>query len=516
MNQVHNIPVKFLEIPAELLLDILGYLDIYDLVRARKVCSDIRQLVDSSSELQYSIDIQYFNAIPASLPSCDIDVATRRQLLRKSETAWQNAEYSHRYSIPMSYRPDNYRWSCGTLGVPKKSIAQIKFVQPALSDKDTSTTNLQQRSCKIDSTAFEGYSFSPAQDLVAILSKSAYGERHAYDVTFRSLSEDKPHPEAASPVVKALDYQIVGRFDSPYTQTAIFGDYYGLFCKYGRKADGRVVDFLQIWNWKSKDTFQCLEIFDVACGTTHFSFITNDRLLVANSRELMLFSLDDSVNAIRLVAKFSLPALRDPFICHYITFNPIPLHASTHNQLIAVNMCMSAPTTAETPYFTFYIERNTLLELESTYTSRYGESTQGSLPWSAWGPKYTRFFENFQGSCTHRIFGFRSAELVGDLFSPGGFLQSRSLRIRDFNPHRVADFKAGNQSNSHQRLVEGETLNSALFLEPLGSGLPYLETTTQEKFLANDMTMEANRITLLSLEAGNLRNISQSIEMLDF
>jgi hypothetical protein len=191
MNQVHNIPVKFLEIPAELLLDILGYLDIYDLVRARKVrafffvpnslmqqpqvCSDIRQLVDSSSELQYSIDIQYFNAIPASLPSCDIDVATRRQLLRKSETAWQNAEYSHRYSIPMSYRPDNYRWSCGTLGVPKKSIAQIKFVQPALSDKDTSTTNLQQRSCKIDSTAFEGYSFSPAQDLVAILSKSAYG-----------------------------------------------------------------------------------------------------------------------------------------------------------------------------------------------------------------------------------------------------------------------------------------------------------------------------------------------------
>jgi hypothetical protein len=380
-------------------------------------------------------------------------------------------------------------------------------------------------------------------------------ESHAYDVTFRSLSEDKVHPEAGSPVVKALENQIdVRLFNSPYTQTMIFGDYYGLFCKYGRKADGGLVDFLQIWNWKSKDTLQvsssllifhstddrlglpqCLKTFDVDYGTTHFSFITNDRLLVANSRELMLFSLDDSVNAIRLVAKFSLPALRDPFVCHYITFNPIPLHASTHNQLIAVNMCMSAPTTAESPYFTFYIERNTLLELESTYTSRYGEASQGSLnlPWSAWGPKYTRFFENSHSSCTHRIFGFRSAELIGELFSRGGQLQSRSLRIRDFNPHRVADFKAGNQAKSHQRLVEGETLKSALFLEPLGSGLPYLETTTQEKFLANDMTMEANRITLLSLEAvshycilivdmaliktqGDLHNISQSIEMLDF
>lgn len=37
MNQVHNITIQFLDFPAELLLDILGYLDIYDLVRARKV-----------------------------------------------------------------------------------------------------------------------------------------------------------------------------------------------------------------------------------------------------------------------------------------------------------------------------------------------------------------------------------------------------------------------------------------------------------------------------------------------
>lgn len=140
-----------------------------------QICSDIRQLIDSSSELQYAIDIQYFNAIPASLPSRDVDVASRRQLLRKSETAWQKAEYTQRYSIPMSYRPDNYRWSCGTLGVPAKSLAQIKFVQPTLSDKNTQTTDLRQRNCKIDSIAFEGYSFSPAQDLVAILSRSAPG-----------------------------------------------------------------------------------------------------------------------------------------------------------------------------------------------------------------------------------------------------------------------------------------------------------------------------------------------------
>lgn len=258
MDQVHN-TIKFMDFPAELLLQILGHLDLYDLIRARKVCSDIRHLIDSSSELQYLIDVRYFNVIPISLPSCDIDIATRRQLLQKSETAWQKAKYAQRNSVPMplSYFPDNYRWSCGVLGIPAKTLGQIIFIKPTLSDSDTHTVSLQQHSCKIDSIAFTGYSFSPEQDLVAIHSRAARGESHAYNVIFRSLSEDKVHPEAAFPLVKALDNQIdSGLFKSPYTQAMIFGDYYGLLCKFAHKADGGLADFLQIWNWKSKDAFQ--------------------------------------------------------------------------------------------------------------------------------------------------------------------------------------------------------------------------------------------------------------------
>ncbi|KAG2350976.1 hypothetical protein BDR05DRAFT_955124 [Suillus weaverae] len=42
--------------------------------------------------------------------------------------------------------------------------------------------------------------------------------------------------------------------------------------------------------------------------------------------------------------------------------------------------------------FTFYVERNTLLELESTYASRYGKASydSSSFPWSSsWGPNRT-------------------------------------------------------------------------------------------------------------------------------
>jgi hypothetical protein len=66
----------------------------------------------------------------------------------------------------------------------------------------------------------------------------------------------------------------------------------------------------------------------------------------------------------------------------------------------------------------------------------------------------------------------------------------------------VVDFKARNGTKWNQRLIEGSEFlpSSKLFLEPLGSGLPYIETITEEKFLSTDMTIHANRVTLLSFE----------------
>ncbi|KAG0693735.1 hypothetical protein DFH29DRAFT_1038054 [Suillus ampliporus] len=447
MSQV-QVTAGLLNLPAEILLDILGYLDAYELVRACQVCNDIRQVINSSLELLYLIDLKYFNAIPAPLSGPDgADVGTRHKLLQQSETAWQKAEYSKINHIPIPYAPlEMHKWSSGIIGLPSEPLEQITFVQPTPSPNNAHTTNWQQRSCKIDMAVIENYCFSPAQDLVVLLSRVPPGESHVYDVTFRSLSEDKVHPEAAFPILKALDNQVdLEFFDSVTSTHMIFGDYYGLFCKNAHKADGSgVVDFLQIWNWKSKDAFQiseclltsflqltnyldlqCLEVIDEACRTLNFSFLTNNKLLVVNAKELLLYSLINSANAIQLTAKFSLPALWDPFECKNITFSHIPSHASTHNQLVALTMDIPSATT-NCPCFTFYVERNTLLELGSTYTSLYGQASQdsASLPWSTWGPKHTRTFkENKFDPCKHSVFGFRTAGLTGDLVSPEGKTQ---------------------------------------------------------------------------------------------
>ncbi|KAG1757003.1 hypothetical protein EDB19DRAFT_1655148 [Suillus lakei] len=506
MNQVHHATPSLLDFPVEILLDILGHLDVYDLVRARQICKDVRQVIDSSSELIYTIDLKHFNAIPIpSMPGLDCSIPTLRKSLLQSESAWQKAEYITRDPIVIPYPQHMYRWSGGVLGFPLEGIQQIAFFQPQLADNHSDATILRQWGCKINS-AVSHYNFSPAQDLVILLTRASPGESYAYDVIFRSLSEDKAHPEATSAVVKALDNEIDLEVFNPYNpKSSIFGDYYGVLFRNVSKPDGGAADFLQIWNWKSKDTFQCLEVFDPACKTMNFSFLTNEKLIVVNTRELLLYSLVHSANTLQLTVKFLLPALRSHFEYDCISFNPIPFHARAHNQIIAINMDIFGGSLTTDPCFTLFVQRNTLLELESTYTNSYGKTSEdsSSLPWSSWGPNNTRFFEESSyDPCKHSIFGFRTASLVGNRNS------HRPLCIRDFNPHRVVDFKVGNGTKCNQRLIEGETLSSDLFLDSFGSGLPYLETTTEEKFLSTDMTMEGHRVTLLSYEV--MRSITMS------
>jgi hypothetical protein len=60
----------------------------------------------------------------------------------------------------------------------------------------------------------------------------------------------------------------------------------------------------------------------------------------------------------------------------------------------------------------------------------------------------------------------------------------------------VRHYKARDGTKWHERLVEGELPISDLqinFLEPIG-GLPYLEITTREKFLARGILMDESRV----------------------
>ncbi|OJA12080.1 hypothetical protein AZE42_02188 [Rhizopogon vesiculosus] len=344
-------------------------------------------------------------------------------------------------------------------------------------------------SYKIDSVIVN-YSYSPMQDLLVLLTKAPPGENHEYDISFRSLSEDKFHPDAASAVVKIPDTQENLELLNPrYTEAMIFGDYYGLFCKRVH-SNGAEVDVLQVWNWKVKDWY-------------------------------------------RPIAKFSLPSLPSTSAFRYILFtgnhdhdySPFntPLcsswfHGSARNQLITIRVGINVGGRPCPPY-TLYAEQNRFLELESTYTMLYGKCSQDSraLPWSAWGPGHTQFFSTnpSSGDRSHCCYGLRTAQLIGETIVSGGQLQPRQLCIRDFNPHRMRHYKTGDGTKWHERLVEGDPPNTdlqSLFLESIGS-LPYLEIITREKFLAKGIYMDESRV-ILSL--ANEHGLPGGVEVLYF
>ncbi|OAX43255.1 hypothetical protein K503DRAFT_862421 [Rhizopogon vinicolor AM-OR11-026] len=466
---IHSVALGLVDLPVDTLFYILVYFDVYDLVRARRICNTLRRVIDFSEKLLYAIDLKYYQIIP--LPGSVSSIATRRRLLRHSETAWQKAEYSQRCRIPFPYPGAHHRWSCGVLGIMNPN--EIKFIQPPPSASDHTDTT----------AAIDG----PSED-------------HDYEVSFRSLSEDKVHPDAASAVLKVPDAQAQVDFELLHysdVEGKLFEDYFGLICKNVR-SDGAAVDVLQVWKWKglvSED------------GTTDFCLIANDRLLIVNTYgELMLYSLIgppiDPPNAIQLIAKFSLPHCQ----------------ASPCSRLIAIYVDVF-PAWGRDRGCRLYIGQNTFLELESTYTNLYGIATQDSraLSWSAWGPEYTRLFSGSLDGYSndwHSSHGFRTVELIGDIRSSEGPLHPRQLCIRDFNLHRTIHYKARNRTKGYERLVEGGPPNLDTHNHLLTDDLPYLEITTQEKFLASGIEFMDKSGVFLSLV--NEDRVVDSIEVLYF
>ncbi|KAG1820257.1 uncharacterized protein BJ212DRAFT_1297702 [Suillus subaureus] len=191
--------------------------------------------------------------------------------------------------------------------------------------------------------------------------------------------------------------------------------------------------------------------------------------------------------------------------------NSVNARTRTHNQIIVIGMkYLGWLLATKSPCFIFYVERSILLELESTCTSCRGKQVKTLLV--CLGPARAQITpdpgESSYDSCKHFLLG-------SELYLWSG----------PFGDQLGSELESG----WTQRLIEDETPCSSLFLEPLIFGLPHLETITQQKFFATDMTMEADWVTLLALEVTSTITMphgreqtfvehenEQIIELLDF
>jgi hypothetical protein len=86
-------------LPLELFAMILGHLDVHALIRCRKVCKLLRNLIDHSPSFQYKIELAVAG-MDDGLPS-DLGPVERLRILNAHQTAWKKSSWKE-YRVPIA------------------------------------------------------------------------------------------------------------------------------------------------------------------------------------------------------------------------------------------------------------------------------------------------------------------------------------------------------------------------------------------------------------------------------
>ncbi|KAH7909863.1 hypothetical protein BJ138DRAFT_1154276 [Hygrophoropsis aurantiaca] len=517
----------FLGLPVELLCHVLGELEALDLLAARKTCQVLKQTIDNSEALKYILDMQYYQMVP--VPWSKLPVAARRKQLRQREAAWQKLKHRASCKLPLDTLGAVYEFVGGIYA--DYSGGKIRFFQLPTVEKpeiDVAWTHSTSEWNLVE------FTFALAQDLLIIVAESSDLDHHAYDVHIRSLSTNEPHPMAGRTTLQALRKDTVAPAALGLVglvEVRTHGDYFGLLFRDAVVQPGNDVPetYLQVWNWKKKH-YEFLMQFE--WGANDFLFLSDDTFLVLNGdpeAHLGLYSFGDLSNQPRIIGRYALPELMDDWYYSYTfaSLNPSPsntvhlpngvpygfpqdFYPSTEDQILMFYVEVSRESNEPDAHtLTFVIYRSTLLNLKQIMNDiRPKRSvTAKPVPWSLWGPKYTRWFsEGHNMNWQHSTCGYRTIETINENlgFSPATL---RRLKIKDFNPNLLHEGSTGSDGCRLGRLVPSAPTTTLRrpFAEPLGSALAYREVISEEKFEATDVMMGAS--TVLLCHRGNAADL---------
>lgn len=259
-------------------------------------------------------------------------------------------------------------------------------------------------------------------------------------------------------------------------------------------------------------------------GINDHSFIAEEKFLVLECRGTMeIYCVADKSKPPQCTAKFSLPSLMDHVPCtravtgiNIIPTSMLPysqksyqptcsIHPNTNDQLVAIHVSVTGTMGLTRPIdsrcYSFFMLRSVIVELENLFAETYGQPTLNDpkLLWSTWGPQHTSWFrvqrdEDWRSS----LCGFRVVEPFNDSSRVSRMPQRLRIRI---STHIARNYHAEDKSGWLGQFVEGELTStiSCLFMEPLGSALPYREIVSEELFNVDNILMDESRIMLFKV-----------------
>jgi hypothetical protein len=134
--------MDLLNLPRELLVEILCFLDLSDLISCKLTNRLLRDIVQTSVNIQYRMDLQFHGLTNNS--ACSLTIAERHTQLKARENAWEQLETNFQHTIAVPHRPSSiYDMTAGVFLLGEAGDTQFStkslmhLILPSLKDVGT-------------------------------------------------------------------------------------------------------------------------------------------------------------------------------------------------------------------------------------------------------------------------------------------------------------------------------------------------------------------------------------------
>ncbi|KAI0065127.1 hypothetical protein BV25DRAFT_1822244 [Artomyces pyxidatus] len=475
--------MHFLDLPVELQTAVLRHLDHRSVLRCTLVCRQLHELVASSVELRYKVELVYDGLVDGAAYPPGMPYSRRLERLLDRRSAWRTLAWRKHTTVTM---PGSCRAYELVGGIFAKVFESNGFCASRLPSATADERRLEIADLGVP---VKDFAIDPTQGLIALLEQPGHDMQNDTEVArvhLRAIGEDlsELHPDAKCPV---LEFRTAGAIHGSTIQIA--DDVVGIY--FWTPLHGVLV-----WNWMTGERLVYFQgdhgetpedIWDFALLSSRAYMVTT--LTGGGTIEIYTFGDDlsrDSGQEVTLVATLC-------FFELHPMYGNLLIEATTTTGPFTARVALelpfgTAPTSRVHVFKLQYavpgyqpvclvVHNRTLMQYIENYRAGGGHV---NVPWEAWGVDGSRAFILGNGSQWLRY--VHGERVVCPILHDD---RSTTFEVLDFNVHPTRDPQSP-ATDGMQLVTESSILPSRhqpLFDRPVVTCLPYRSVTVPDLYV---------------------------------